>query len=175
MGEDTAFAGLGFETVVEVDAHTPFLTRIVYTTVNWLYTNKQGMTFGLLVAALLMTLIPLLKPQRLQHRLTNTMMGMVVGTPLGLCVNCATPIAQGMYAAGGRMEIALAAMMSAPTLNIVVLTMLFTLFPFHLAAIKIGFTLAFLLLGIPLLTYLLPIPAVVMPHGRHIQARQPGR
>ena len=56
--------------------------------------------------------------------------------PLGVCVNCAAPIAKGLYAGGARAETTLAAMIASPTLNIVVLTMLFGLFPFYMALTK---------------------------------------
>ena len=49
-------------------------------------------------------------------------------------------------------ETTLAAMTSSPTLNVIVLTMLFAMFPAYMAVIKIGLTVGFILIGIPLLT-----------------------
>jgi len=79
-------------------------------------------------------------------------MGMFIGTPLGVCVNCVAPIAKGMYEAGSKMETALAVMFSSPILNIVVLTMLFSIFPFYMALLKLGATFLLILLLVPLIS-----------------------
>ena len=80
-------------------------------------------------------------------------MGMFVGTPLGVCVNCVAPIAKGMYEAGSKMETALAVMFSSPTLNIIVLTMLFSIFPFYMALAKLLATFVLILIIVPLVSY----------------------
>ncbi len=129
MGTDTSLSGLGFATLVEVTPDEKPVLRILYTTINWTYTNRQGMTFGILFGALLMTVLPLVPGRTPHNRFAATVMGMLLGTPLGVCVNCAVPIAQGIRAAGGRVETMLAAMVSSPTLNVIVLTMLLSLFP----------------------------------------------
>ena len=50
------------------------------------------------------------------------------------------------------METALAVMFSSPTLNIVVLTMLFSIFPFHMALLKLGATFVLVLLIVPFIS-----------------------
>src|SRR6059058_4989786 len=59
------------------------------------------------------------------------------GTPLGVCVNCAAPIAQGMLKGGSRVETALATLFSSPTFNIIVLGIVVSIFPWYLAALKV--------------------------------------
>jgi uncharacterized membrane protein YraQ (UPF0718 family) len=81
----------------------------------------------------------------------NTLIGVAVGAPLGVCVNCSAPVAKGMHDGGARLETTLATMFSSPTLNIVVLTMLFAIFPLYLTVIKLVLTLTFILILIPLL------------------------
>lgn len=157
MGAETELSALGFDTLVVASPDDGQPKQILYNTINWAYTNKVGMLFGLLLAALLMTLLPLLGQRALRGRLVNTLTGMVIGTPLGVCVNCAAPIAMGLRSAGARAETALAAMLSSPTLNVIVLTMLFALFPTYLAVIKLCLTLGFILLAIPLLTRFVPL------------------
>ncbi|PYS74617.1 MAG: hypothetical protein DMF69_01370 [Acidobacteria bacterium] len=117
-----------------------------------MYTNRKGMTFGVIFGAILMTMLPFLNGLNFKSRFANSVLGVVMGSPLGLCVNCSTPVAHGLYAAGARPETMLAAMVSSPTLNVIVLTMLFAMFPSWLAFLKIGTTAAFILIGIPLLT-----------------------
>ncbi len=162
MGADTPLSGLAFSTLVNIAPDEKVVPRILYETVNWTYTNRQGMTFGILFGALLMTLLALIVQRPLQSRFANSAMGMVIGTPLGVCVNCAAPIAKGIHAAGGRVETMLAAMVSSPTLNVIVLTMLFALFPVYMGMIKLGLTVGFILIGIPLLTRLLHAQGAVV-------------
>ena len=50
------------------------------------------------------------------------------------------------------METALAVMFSSPILNIVVLTMLFSIFPFYMALLKLGATFLLILLLVPLIS-----------------------
>jgi uncharacterized membrane protein YraQ (UPF0718 family) len=81
---------------------------------------------------------------------------MAIGAPLGVCVNCAAPIAKGIYQAGARAETTLSAMMASPTMNIVVLTMLFSIMPFYLAVTKIALSILVVLVAVPIIVRLLP-------------------
>ncbi len=142
---------LGFEAVYPIDPADALTTRIFYTTVNWISTNRQGMTFGILFAACLMTILSLLKRRSFSSHFGNTLLGLLIGVPLGVCVNCAAPIARGMHDSGTRLETTLVMMISAPTLNVIVLTMLFSLLPLYMAITKVAMTLFFLIVLVPLL------------------------
>lgn len=152
---------LGFEALLPLSPDQGLLERMFRSTVNWVNTNKKGMTFGVLFAAAFLTIAPYLRRRSFRGGFANAALGMVIGTPLGVCVNCAAPIARGMYSAGMRAETTLAAMIASPTLNVVVLTMAFSLFPFYLAAAKIGISLVMILLVVPLICRMLP--AVELP------------
>ena len=158
MGTDTPLSGLAFSQLVDVPPDASLVPRIFYTTINWMYTNRQGMSFGILFGALLMTSLRLIERRSVQSRMGNSALGMLIGAPLGVCTNCAAPIAKAIHAGGGRLETMLAVMVSSPTLNVIVLTMLLALFPFYVAVIKIGLTLAVILIVIPLLTRLFSTP-----------------
>ena len=138
------------------DATLP--VHVLYTTLNWYETNWKGMAFGLILAGAFLTLIGYLPKNRPDQPFKNSFMGMFIGTPLGVCVNCVAPIAKGMYEAGSKMETALAVMFSSPTLNIVVLTMLFSIFPFYMALLKLGATFLLILLLVPLISKRNPTP-----------------
>src|SRR4051812_44310824 len=125
--------------------------RILWVAAEWGVTNKQGMTFGLLLAAGLLTLVPLL-PRPRGGKFAGAVQGMLVGAPLGVCVNCAAPIGQAMLKGGSRVEVALATMFTSPSFNVIVLGMLLTLFPWYLAALKIATTLVMVLLVVPYLS-----------------------
>lgn len=148
---------LSFTATLPLSESDTSVERIGKVTYNWILTNKKGMIFGVLFAASLMTVIALFRKTRAAGRLSRSLMGMAFGAPLGVCVNCAAPIARGMAAAGLSVETTLAAMVSSPTLNVVVLTMVFSLFPIHIALAKLAVTILFVVIAIPLTTRLLKI------------------
>ena len=159
LGEKAAMSGTeSFEDPMTHQAHfhapskAPLHTRVLYTTLNWYETNWRGMAFGLILAGAFLTLLSYLPKRNSDRRFKNSLMGMLVGTPLGVCVNCVAPIAKGLYEAGSKMETALAVMFSSPTLNIVVLTMLFSIFPLHMALLKLGATFVLVLLIVPFIS-----------------------
>jgi uncharacterized membrane protein YraQ (UPF0718 family) len=137
MGLRTNFGELAFEIVLPVKPEQAFIERVVRSSINWAYTNMIGMTFGLLFAAAALTILSNLKSRSFKQPWLNTLSGTLIGAPLGVCVNCATPIAFGIYSAGARLETALATLIASPTLNIIVLTMTFTLLPWQMALSKL--------------------------------------
>jgi uncharacterized membrane protein YraQ (UPF0718 family) len=145
MGLRTDVNAIAFETVIAVSDDQSLAERVAGNSVNWAYTNLQGMTFGVLFAAAVLTVLGSVRRRSFKSPWLNTLSGVALGTPLGVCVNCATPIAQGLYSAGSRLETALATLFSSPTLNVIVVTMSFTLLPWELALTKLAGVL--LLLG----------------------------
>jgi len=152
MGARTPISSIAFNTILPVNNNQPIYERISYNFINWSYTNWKGMLFGLLLGASLLTLLRYL-PASTQspNRFINALKGMGGGIPLSVCVNCATPIAHSLYSAGIRLELALALLISSPTLNIIVLTLLFSLFPLHFVIAKLAGTLFLILVLIPIL------------------------
>lgn len=152
MAGSAGLEPLGFNTVLVVADDDPFYLKVLKGTVNWGKTNQRGMTFGILFAAALLTMLSLFKRKSFEGSWSNSALGVLIGTPLGVCVNCAAPIAKGLHSSGLRVETTLAAMISSPTLNVIVLAMVFSLFPLHMAVLKVLGTLAILLVFIPLLS-----------------------
>ncbi|MGJ8617203.1 MAG: permease, partial [Sulfitobacter sp.] len=148
---------LSFEAKYPLTDDMNIAERVFWSTLNWINTNKKGMTFGVLFAAAFLTAASYLRIRSFTGGFANSMLGMAIGTPLGVCVNCAAPIAKGMYSAGLRAETTLSAMIASPTLNIVVLTMSFSLLPFYMAATKIGLSLLIILVVVPLICARLPV------------------
>jgi uncharacterized membrane protein YraQ (UPF0718 family) len=147
---------LSFEAYWPVLPEFPAWKRVLYSTVNWIKTNERGMTFGVLFAAAFLTLLGYIRRHSFRGGFANSFLGLAVGTPLGVCVNCAAPIAKGLYSGGVRAETTLSAMIASPTLNIVVLTMLFSIMPFYMAVGKIALSLFVILLAVPILCRFLP-------------------
>ena len=159
IDEKAAMAGetvmgdvLSFEAAFKSEADDPLLLKIGHSTVNWVLTNRQGMTFGVLLATLILTLLQTVPRKHTPRRtFRDIMKGVLIGAPLGVCVNCAAPIAYGMRKEGVRNETSLAVMFASPTLNIIVLAMMFSVLPMYLALTKLVVTFVFLLLVLPLL------------------------
>jgi uncharacterized membrane protein YraQ (UPF0718 family) len=142
---------ISFDALLPVDNNAPLLTRIARTTVNWVWTNRIGMSFGIAFGAALLTLLPMFPRRRFKSRAANTLLGALIGTPLGVCANCAAPIGQGLYSAGASTETVLATMISSPLLNVVVLAMVFSLFPVPIALARFAVPLLLLIL-VPFIT-----------------------
>ncbi|MCX6131826.1 MAG: FG-GAP-like repeat-containing protein, partial [Proteobacteria bacterium] len=130
-------------------ANDPTWKKIAYTSVNWANDNKKGMAFGIILAALLSCWLSYFQFNP-GGRWTSAVYGMILGTPLGVCVNCAAPVFKGALRSR-RIEMALALMFASPTLNVVVLTMAFSLLPFYMALTKLVFNLTVILILVPLL------------------------
>ena len=147
---------LSFQAKYPLDTTWPMWKRIGYTTVNWVFTNTKGMAFGILFGSIFLTFLRYLPRKTFNSPHLNALGGLVIGAPLGVCVNCASPIGVGLYNGGARAETSLAAMIASPTFNIIVLVMLFSLFPFYMAATKIFLTLVVILIGVPFVCRFLP-------------------
>ncbi len=154
---------LSFEALLPIEEQFPIWKKIFFTTINWLDTNRQGMIFGVLMGSVFLTLFRYLRRVNFQSGFMNSIMGLLMGAPMGVCVNCAAPIAKGLYSGGARAETMLAAMVSSPTLNIVVLTMLFSILPFYMGVTKVALSVLVILVAVPLICRLLPAEELQIP------------
>jgi len=147
---------ISFEAILPITPDMPLVKRIAYSTINWLDTNKKGMAFGLLLGAAFLTLLGYVQQRSFKSGFANSLLGLFIGAPLGVCVNCAAPIAKGLYAAGMRAETTLSAMIASPTLNIVVFTIMLSLLPLYMVAAKIALSLFVILIAVPIICRFLP-------------------
>ena len=152
IGNRITISAIAFDIVFPVSRSQPLYERTWKSAANWAYTNWKGMSFGFLAAAAFITLLQSLpRTPASRNRFLNSLIGLGMGSPLGVCVNCATPIAQGMIHAGTRLETSLAALSASPTLNPIVLSIAFSLLPLHLVLVKLALSVLFILLILPLL------------------------
>ena len=156
IGADRELQGIAFDVVMEVEKNDPGWKKVIYTSVNWAATNKKGMAFGLVFAACLLTILGLIDNRRFEGLFANTFKGFLIGAPMGLCVNCAAPVAFGLKKGGARPETALGAMLSSPSMNVIVVGMMFSLLPWYLAALKLLLSLGLVFLIVPLLVKFAP-------------------
>lgn len=166
---------LSFEALLPVEATFPLWKKIGYSTINWLDTNRQGMVFGILMGAVFLTLLRYVQRISFKGAQMNAALGLLIGAPMGVCVNCAAPIAKGLYSGGARAETTLAAMIASPTMNIVILTMLFSILPVYMAVTKIGLSLFVILLAVPLICRLLPSRELQIPLNERRTCPLPAR
>src|ERR1700729_2578030 len=82
---------ISFDALLKVSPTMPTPTRVMRTSVNWLYTNRFGMYFALPFGAAMMTLLAGVAPKRFSSAAGNVVCGAVAGAPMGVCTNCATP------------------------------------------------------------------------------------
>lgn len=137
---------ISFDAKLPVTGDMPLLIRVERTTVNWMWTNRIGMSFGVCFGAAALTLLPLLSRRRFKSAAGNTLLGALIGAPLGVCANCVAPIGQGMFSAGASTSTVLGTMITSPLLNVVVLAMAFTLFPLPIALTRLAIPLVLLAL-----------------------------
>ena len=154
---------MSFEALFKIEPEYPAWKKIGLTTINWLDTNRKGMTFGVLLGTVFLTLFRYIERPNFKNGFANSAVGLLLGTPLGVCVNCAAPIAKGLYDGGARAETTLATMIASPTLNIVVLSMLFALLPAYMAFAKVGLCIFVILIMVPVICRLLPKAQLKLP------------
>jgi uncharacterized membrane protein YraQ (UPF0718 family) len=144
-----AAGAITFDALFPVDHSMPLAQRVWRTSLNWLNANRIGMTFGFFFGAAALTFLSTLRARRTRSSFLNTLLGLGAGMPLGVCANCVAPIGCGFYASGMSTESVLATMFSSPTLNVVVVTMTFALFPLPIAALKLCTTLLLIFVFAP--------------------------
>ncbi len=155
VGTNAPTSSIGFAPIITVTPDMPLWQRVLSETVNWIDTNKKGMSFAFIIGSMFLSLWPLMKFRAFKSGLANSALGTILGAPLGVCVNCAAPVARSLHASGSALQTTLSALVASPTLNIVVLMMAFSVFPFYMAALKLALTFVFILVIVPLACHLL--------------------
>lgn len=151
QGKESIVGVLSFSALMKVNDSQPLIQRIVYSTINWVNANTTGMRFAILFAALVMTLFTFIRFKEGKNPFINSVKGAAMGTPLGVCANCVAPIGKSMFESGFKTETTLSAMISSPTMNIVILSMVLSMFPLKMAIIKIALNVLLILVVMPFL------------------------
>ena len=150
VGESVTSMAYAHE-VVSVAETAPAWQRILASAVNWLDSMKIGMTFGVLLGALLHTYLRYY-PLKIGNNLyMNSLKGALVGVPMGVCANCAVPTACGVTRGHGRVEVALGFLFSSPNFNPVVVMMTFMALPLTMSLTKYAVILLVILGVVPAL------------------------
>ena len=91
LGGDAPLSGLGFGPLYPISPTFTIYEKLFYGTINWLDTNRRGMTFSFILGAFLLSFLPLVDVKKFKSSFGNALFGVILGTPLGLCVNCTAP------------------------------------------------------------------------------------
>ncbi len=140
--------------LIRASIRAGFIERWWVSFVNWIWSMRIGMSFGITLGALLHTLFEFYPPKLGGNIYTNTLKGIVMGAPAGVCVNCAVPVACGITRGKANVEAALGFMFSSPTLNFIVVSMVFAGLPWYYGAIQYSLITLVLLVFVPLIVYL---------------------
>jgi uncharacterized membrane protein YraQ (UPF0718 family) len=135
--------------VLRVAADAPLWQRIVSGAVNWLDSMKVGMSFGVMLGALLHTILRYYPLKIGKNLYLNSLKGALVGVPAGVCANCAVPTACGLTRGHGRLEVALGFLFSSPNFNPVVVAMTFMALPLTMSLTKYALLILVILVIVP--------------------------
>jgi uncharacterized membrane protein YraQ (UPF0718 family) len=141
------------EELMRLPAHPTLIDRVIASAANWAWSMRTGMSFGLAVGALFHTVFQFYPPKSGGNLYLNTLKGIITGAPAGVCVNCATPIACGITRGKANIESALSFMFSSPTLNFVVIFMIFAGLPPAYGIVQYSMIALVLLVFVPLIVH----------------------
>lgn len=154
LGHHEVSSFIWTEEVMRLPAHPTFLNRVTASIANWVWSMRIGMSFGLTMGALFHTVFQFYPPKLGGNLYLNTLKGIITGAPAGVCVNCAVPIACGITRGKANIESALSFMFSSPTLNFVVISMIFTGLPVAFGIVQYSMMAMVLLVFVPLIVHL---------------------
>lgn len=137
--------------LLPVTADAPAWQKILYGAVNWLDGMKLGMSFGVLMGALLHTYLRYYPLKIGKNLYLNSLKGALIGAPAGVCANCSVPMACGVTRGHGRVEVALGFLFSSPNFNPVVVAMTFAALPLAMGVTKYLILLAVIIGVVPAL------------------------
>jgi len=123
--------------LIHVAADAALWEKILYGAVNWLDGMKIGMTFGVLLGALLHTTLRYYPLKIGKNLYLNSLKGALIGVPAAVCANCSVPVICGVTRGHGRVEVALGFLFSSPNFNPVVVVMTFVALPLSMSLIEI--------------------------------------
>ena len=148
VGDDVATMAYGKAAFV-VEATAPWWQKIIYGSLNWLDSMKIGMSFGVACGAVLHTILKYYPLKIGDNLYLNSLKGALIGAPMGVCANCAVPIACGVTRGNGRVEVALGFLFSSPNFNPIVIMMSVTALPMPMVLAKYAVLLLVIVFVVP--------------------------
>lgn len=153
MGHHELVSFIWTEQLMQVPTNPTLFDRVIASIANWIWSMRIGMSFGLVIGALFHTLFQFYPPKLGGNLYLNTLKGIITGAPAGVCVNCAVPIACGINRGKANIESALSFMFSSPTLNFVVISMIFAGLPAAYGIVQYSMIALVLLVFVPAIVH----------------------
>jgi uncharacterized membrane protein YraQ (UPF0718 family) len=154
LGQHEVASFIWTDQLMALPANPTFMDKVVASIVNWIWSMRIGMSFGLAIGAFFHTVFQFYPPKLGGNLYLNTLKGIVTGAPAGVCVNCAVPIARGLTRGKANIESALSFMFSSPTLNVVVISMIFAGLPAAYGIVQYSMIALVLLVFVPFIVYM---------------------
>jgi uncharacterized membrane protein YraQ (UPF0718 family) len=141
---------------------TPLAGDPLHATLLYLKTIWPALTFGVLIAAALRTLVPPSALTKLFSRgaLRGQLAASATATPLMLCSCCAAPLFVGVYERTRKVGPALALLLGAPSLNLAAIAFTFLVFGPKLGAARVLMALVAVVLSTALVARLVKLPSL---------------
>src|ERR1700736_610602 len=153
LGQHEVASFIWTDQLMALPANPTFMDKVGGSIVNWIWSMRVGMSFGLAVGALFHTVFQFYPPKLGGNLYLNTLKGVITGVPAGVCVNCAVPITCGITRGKANIESALSFMFSSPTLNFVVISMIFAGLPPAYGIVQYSMIALVLLVFVPFIVY----------------------
>ncbi len=151
------------EQLLKLPDNPTFLDQVISSVANWIWSMRIGMSFGLVMGALFHTIFQFYPPKLGGNLYLNTLKGIITGAPAGVCVNCAVPIACGITRGKANIESALSFMFSSPTLNFVVISMIFASLPAAYGIVQYSMIALLLLVFVPAIVHVYSKSQLLQP------------
>lgn len=153
----TNIGNLSKNQYIKTDVKEKASARVYKHSINWIMANIRGMSFGMLFGSCILLLLrqcPSLRRQLRYNGFRGISAGILLGLPLGVCTNCATPIGVSMFKSGVKLEVVLATLITSPTLNPIGLILLFSLFSTSMVISRLIATAIIFIVAIPTICFL---------------------
>ena len=121
-----------------------YLVKVMKSYFNWIMNHKNSMIFGLIIGGLVISLFKNFKFEKNRYSWINFLFSKLVATPLGACLKGAKN--------KRKIDAYLSMIVSSQSLNICIISLSFSMFPFYLAIIKLVFTFSIVFFLIPLIS-----------------------
>ena len=150
VGQSIASMAYGSERI-RIAADAALWEKTIYGAINWLDGMKVGMTFGVLLGALLHTTLRYYPLKVGKNLYLNSLKGALIGVPAAVCANCSVPVICGVTRGHGRVEVALGFLFSSPNFNPVVVAMTFVALPLAMSLTKYAILVFVIMVLVPAL------------------------
>lgn len=143
---------IAFNLLINHTTGEPKYIEILISFINWWYSNWKGMTFGILFAVGIMTLLRYVDTLKIpKNRAFLSIFWVLQWSAFWLCANCATPIGKSFLKSGISPIVSVNTIIASPSFNLVGIWLMFDIFPKNIVLVKLWFYILVLCIFVPLI------------------------